>query len=162
MQKALFKRKERKADIVYTPKWCALDMINWYSPSGTILDPCRGGGVFYDNLPETKYWCEIRDGKDFFDWTKRVDWIISNPPYSNFKEWLNHSFSVADEVVYVIPVSKAFSAYGIVEDIRRFGGVKHIRYYGTGTRVNFPMGNTVGAVHFSKKYTGAINVSFYP
>ena len=37
-------------DIVMTPEWLAIEIIDHFSPSGIILDPCRGEGAFYDNL----------------------------------------------------------------------------------------------------------------
>jgi hypothetical protein len=162
LQQTLFEREHDPSDVVYTPDWCANDMLEWFNPTGSILDPCKGGGAFYDQMPPGAEWCEIREGVDFFEWVKPVDWIISNPPYSNFREWLNHSFKVAQEIVYIVPVKNVFSAFGMVAEIRAYGGIKHIRYYGTGSKVNFPMGNAVGAVHFSRNYDGPIGVSFYP
>ena len=26
-----------KSDVVYTPRWCAEDMVNFFAPSGVIL-----------------------------------------------------------------------------------------------------------------------------
>jgi hypothetical protein len=47
-------------DIVMTPEWLAIEIIDHFSPSGIILDPCRGEGAFYDNFnTETKEWCEL-------------------------------------------------------------------------------------------------------
>lgn len=70
-----------------------------------ILDPFRGTGAFFNNFPEytDKRWCEIDNGRDFFDCTDKVDWIISNPPYSIFDAVLDHSFDIADNVVYLVP-----------------------------------------------------------
>ena len=73
-------------DKIYTPIETAKDIISKFNLFGTVLDPFKGNGAFYDNLPETveKDWCEIDLGRDFFDYNKKVDWIISNPPYSIF------------------------------------------------------------------------------
>ena len=87
-------------DVVYTPREIARQMIAFYTGNlvrefgpevggisqikhDVVLDPCRGDGSFYDQYPDycTKDWCEITDGRDFFDWDKRVDWIITNPPF---------------------------------------------------------------------------------
>ena len=38
-------------DIVMTPEWLAKEIIEHFKPSGVILDPCRGEGVFYSNFP---------------------------------------------------------------------------------------------------------------
>lgn len=71
----------------FTPKEIALKIINEIPilETDTILDPFKGDGVFYDNLPACKKtYCEIEEGKDFFKYEEKVDWIISNPPYRFF------------------------------------------------------------------------------
>lgn len=147
-------------DVVYTPKWIALDMINHFKPEGVILDPCAGGGVFFNNLEGDKYFCEIENGVDFFDFQLPVRWIISNPPYSIFDEWLTHSLSLADEICYLIPVNKLLSSYKKLQEVYKWGGIKHIRYYGSGRKIGFPFGFPVGAVHLSKNYKGEVGISF--
>ena len=61
-------------DIVMTPEWLAKEIILHFSPSGIILDPCRGKGAFYDNFnTETKEWCELEEGIDFLTYNNKVD-----------------------------------------------------------------------------------------
>lgn len=36
----------KENDIVLTPDWVAAAMISHFKPSGKILDPCVGDGVF--------------------------------------------------------------------------------------------------------------------
>ena len=36
-------------DVVYTPDWVAKDMVEFFKPSGRILEPCKGDGVFLDD-----------------------------------------------------------------------------------------------------------------
>jgi hypothetical protein len=146
-------------DIVMTPVEVAKDIINFFKPSGTILDPCRGQGAFYDNLPGDKIWCELSEGVDFFKFNQKVDWIISNPPYSVFDKWLVHSLLLADNIVYLIPVNKVMSSLVKLKQIYEFGGIRHIRYYGTGRFIGFPFGFPVGAVHMQRGYKGSIEVS---
>lgn len=38
-------------DVVYTPDWCARDMVEWFKPSGRVLEPCKGDGAIYKYLP---------------------------------------------------------------------------------------------------------------
>ena len=68
------------ADVVPTQQWIADDIVQHFQPKGICLDPCRGDGVFYQRLPAGSLWCEIREGRDFFDFNDRVDWCMSNPP----------------------------------------------------------------------------------
>ena len=72
-----------------------------------MLDPCRGGGAFWRHMPGAE-WCEAAEGRDFFAWTEPVDWIVSNPPYSTFKPWMLHSFTLAT-LVQLDPIYVAFA-----------------------------------------------------
>lgn len=95
-------------DIVYTPEIIAKDIIYWLSPNGVCLDPCKGGGAFYKYLPMGRAWCELQEGKDFFDFKCKVDWIIGNPPFKTFESFLQHSFELAQNVCYLVPTNKIF------------------------------------------------------
>jgi hypothetical protein len=162
-QKSLFgvEYEVEKKDIQYTPADVAEYVVNFFHPSGRILDPCKGDGAFLRYLPGAD-WCELREGRDFFEYQKRVDWIISNPPYSVFSEWLDHSFEIADNIVYLIPVNKPFNSYAMMRRIAEYGGIKHILVVAPGSKLNFSIGFAIGAVHFRRNYTGEIGLSFMP
>jgi hypothetical protein len=147
-------------DVVYTPEWAALDIVTWFKPTGRILEPCKGQGAIFQYLPGAE-WCEIAEGKDFFAWNEPVDWIISNPPYSIFTEWLEHSFTIAPNIVYLFPLNKLFNGNGALKRVWKVGWMKHIRFYGTGGKLNFPMGNAIGAVHFVRGWWGETSWSWY-
>lgn len=149
------------SDVVYTPAWCVADMLQHFQPAGRILDPCRGAGAFTDQLPACTSWCEITDGRDFFKWTAPVDWVVSNPPYSMTRPWFRHSYEIAENLLYLIPLRNLFSGYGFVREVYEFGGLAGIRLYGTGGRLGFPMGNAVGAVHIRRGYDGPCAMTFY-
>jgi len=151
----------RRGDRVFTPEWCARDMVDHFKPTGRILEPFRGGGVFTDIMP-TAEWCELDEGKDFFDWVAPVDWIISNPPYSKTRPCFMHARSLANDVVFLVPLRNIFSGHGFVVELHEAGGLKEIRCYGTGSRLGFPMGNAIGAIHWRKGYAGETRFSFYP
>lgn len=147
------RRTSRDSDVVYTPDWIVADMLAHFKPAGEILDPCRGLGVFHSAMPNSD-WCEITEGRDFFDWSATVDWVVGNPPYSLTRAWLNHSYTFADNILYLIPVRNIFSSYGTLREIADYGGVREVRLYGTGNRCGFPMGNAIGAFHIQRGYTG--------
>jgi len=135
----------------------------WWSTSAQsarILDPCRGLGAFTDHIPGAE-WCEITEGRDFFDWHEPVDWVISNPPYSLTRPWFRHSYTVARYLCYLVPLRNVFSGYGFLREIHEFGGIREIRTYGTGGRLGFPMGNAVGAFHIERGYSGPTEFTFY-
>lgn len=148
-------------DIVYTPDWIAHDMVDHFSPTGLCLDPCLGGGAFYKYLPAGSDWCEIEKGVDFYAWTKLVDWIISNPPYSHLLAWIRHSMKVAKNIVYLMPVHRVFSSAEFLRDVHKWGGIPEIRLYGTGTVAGFAFGNALGAVHYRADYSGATSWSYF-
>lgn len=141
-------------DEVFTPIRLAEKIVTHFQPSGVSLDPCCGDGVFWELLPSPKLWCEIKRGVDFFQFTEQVDWIISNPPYSGLLAWLRHSFTVAQNIVYLIPLHRVFSSYQFLADLGKWGGIKEILLLGTGTRWGFPFGHALAAVHFQRHYVG--------
>ncbi|MFQ5637993.1 MAG: hypothetical protein ACE5IR_08345 [bacterium] len=150
----LYKMEPVKPDVVYTPYEVAKQIIAWIKPSGKCLDPCKGDGAFLRHLPNGSDWCEIREGKDFFDYENKVEWVIGNPPYSIFEDWLRHSFEIADNVVYILPTNKVFQRQVIMDMINKWGGVKALLVYGSGSQVGFPFGFSVGTFHFQRDWQG--------
>ena len=92
------KSRTNPNDKIFTPKPLAVDMIRMceIKAGERVLDPSKGEGVFYDNLPtECKTdWCEIEEGKDFFSYDKEVDVIVGNPPYSLWNKWLEKTLEL--------------------------------------------------------------------
>jgi hypothetical protein len=150
-----------KGDVVYTPEWVVKDMISFFNPSGRILEPCCGDGAFLAHLPAETLWCEIQQGRDFFEFDERVDWIIGNPPYKMIREWLQHSFTLSDNIVYLIPMNSPFNSMKRMKDIFEWGGIEHIRAYGNGSIFGMNYGFAVGAFHFKKNGSGATHISVY-
>lgn len=149
-----------QTDIVFTPADVARDVVEHFAPSGRILDPCKGDGAFFDHLPSGAEFCELKDGKDFFHWTEPVDWIVSNPPYSIFSAWLDHSFTVAENIVYLIPINKPFNSFSMMRRLQEYGGIREIYVVGPGSALKFPIGFAIGAVHFQRGYRGGMLLSF--
>ena len=149
-------------DKVYTPENIAKLIINKFNISGKVLDPFKGQGAFYNNYPETvkKDWCEIDEGKDFFEYKEHVDWIVSNPPYSIYDEVMNHSFEIADNIVYLVPLNKIVSSLGRVKKIQEFGGVPYIYIIGA-SHCGFPFGFPCCAIHVKRCYTGETKIEIY-
>jgi len=142
-------------DKVYTPSNIAKAIIDEFDLTGKVLDPFRGKGAFYDNLPGTvnKDWCELDEGKDFFSYNEKVDWVISNPPYSIFGQVLDHTMELTDNIVYLIPINKLTSSFTRVKYLAAWGGIPKIILMSPKT-VGFPFGFAVGAVYFKKGYKG--------
>ena len=92
------KKRNKPNDVFMTPVPLCKEIINlfYFHESDIILDPCRGTGNFYNNYPEhcEKDWCEITDNKNFLEYDKMVDYIITNPPYSDLKNFINKAMEV--------------------------------------------------------------------
>ena len=100
------KLKKNSNDIIYTPRPVALKMIDMcdIKEGSTVLDPSRGGGIFYNNLPSkcVKDYCEITENKDFFEYNKNVDLIIGNPPYLLWDRWIEHTMKITNKFCYIL------------------------------------------------------------
>lgn len=144
-----------KNDKIFTPLNVAKQIIDLFDLKGKVLDAFMGNGAFYNQYPENveKDWCEIDKGRDFFEYNDKVDWIVTNPPYSIFDEVLKHSFEIADNIVYLVPLSKVFSSMGRIRKILDFGNIKEI-YILSASKCGFPFGFPCCAVHFEKGFKG--------
>lgn len=111
-------------DIVMTPPALAQRIVAQLSiPAGAhLLDPSRGQGAFFDAFPAdcTKDWCELAEGRDFFDHKLCADWIITNPPWSILRSFLQHAMTLAENVVLVAPLSN-FTTRARLADINNAG-----------------------------------------
>ena len=150
----LFDANVLPADVVYTPRNISQAIIRSLNPSGLCLDPCKGDGAFFDYLPIGSEYCELEEGTDFLHYNKKVDWIIGNPSYSIFLEFLQHSFEISDNVSFLVPTNKVFQRQVIMDMINDYGGLKSVIVYGSGNLIGFPFRFSVGNFHFEKGYKG--------
>jgi len=161
MQSTLFPQSAvNPQDVVFTPGPLAKMVVETFAPTGKCLDPCKGQGAFFKYLPSGSDWCEITEGRDFFDYHERVDWIISNPPHSIFNQWLSHSFEIAENVVYLVPFSKVFKSWGTLMTIQSFGGIVTIIGMASSRAAGFPFGYPLGIFHFQRDYKGPTSIKF--
>ena len=152
----------KKGDCVYTPSWCAEDMVNHFKPEGLCLEPCYGEGVIHNLLPENSLFSEIAKGIDFYEFDTEVVWIITNPPFSHFSKFMKHGINLSKNSVWLLPTWKVYSGAGLQMFIKERGGIKHMRHYGTGTRLGWsPLANMISAVHIQRGYEGDISQSWY-
>ena len=95
----------KRNDVVMTPEYITKQLVEHFRPEGIILEPCKGEGAFMKYLPEDTKWCEITEGKDFFQFNEKVDWIITNPPYSKMRKFIQHSMEVSDNIVFLTTIN---------------------------------------------------------
>ena len=54
-----------------------------------------------------------------------------------------------------MPVYKVFASGKFLDNLFDWGGIVHIRRYGTGTQWGFPFGHALAAVHYKSGYLGS-------
>jgi len=145
-------------DCVETPLEVAKMIVKHYNPTGKILEPCKGEGNFLKVLPENTVWCEIKESIDFLTVDlHRFDWIITNPPFSKFRAFLNKSMETADNVVFLTSINH-FWLKARLRDMREKGfGIKEIMFMDTPK--SFPQsGFQIGCIYIQRDYSGDIKV----
>lgn len=148
-------------DKVFTPDDVARDVVNFFKPTGRILEPSAGDGAFLRHLPPDTDWCEIEKGRDFFACHEHYDWIIGNPPYSLLEEWLEHSFQLADDVVYVLLFHMVFSTKKRLQKINQDWGIRKIYVLGSAKEIGMAdFGFLCAAFHFQRGYKGGMYTIF--
>jgi hypothetical protein len=144
-------------DCIQTPLDLALRIVRHFKPAGRILEPCKGEGNFLSVLPFAD-WCEIKEGKDFMSVKGHYDWIVTNPPYSKYRDFLNKSMAVADNIVFLQLINATFYKARL-RDMRQAGfGIKEI--WCIDTPKEFPQfGFQMGCVHYKWNWIGPITFS---
>ena len=149
-------------DLVMTPHWLALDILNHFQVSGSYLDPCKGDGAFYDQCSvQTKDWCELSLGRDFMNYSGKVDWIITNPPWSKMRDFLSKGMDVSDNVVYLTTINH-YTTKRRMRDMREMGfGIREIFCVPTPPKPWPSLGFQLAAVHTQKSYNGDTKISWH-
>jgi hypothetical protein len=140
-------------DVVFTPEWLAEEICKMFDIRGNILEPCKGEGAFLKFLPPNTEWCEIADGINYYDYVKKVDWIVTNPPYSDFNRFLEHTFELADNIVLLVPLSKMFKSMGTIKQIIGYGGIVSVHLL-PASKAGFPFGFPCGIFYLKRGYSG--------
>lgn len=120
MSKSPKKAPRRANDYYPTPTDAIqplLDLIQFETIKSGMLfaEPCRGvAQSIYSFLPEGSEYCELSEGKDYFksEWQVPPDCIITNPPFSLAKEFLEKSLKEADVCIYLLRL-------GFLESVKR-------------------------------------------
>ena len=108
MSKPNSRARRTMNDEIKTNPIFAKKIIDYFSvqfkPNDKFLEPCRGDEAFYQHLPANKEWCEITEGKDFLEYEGRVQWIITNFPWSGkiLRPLVRKSCQVSDNLVHLI------------------------------------------------------------
>ena len=144
-------------DVVFTPDWLAKQICGMFPIEGKVLDPCSGEGVFLKYLPDGSDWCEIVYGRNYYDYDKKVDWIVANPPYSDYNRFLEHSFYLADNIILLVPVAKMFKSMGTLKAIFEYGGFVEIHTLPS-SQAGFPFGFPSAIYYLKRGYKGETKI----
>ena len=144
-------------DIVYTPDHLAEAIVKHFSPSGTVLEPCAGGGAFSRAIKKhtgrKPFECEIEKGTDFFKFSHKVDWIVTNPPWSLARKFAQHAYEVADNVVFLITINHFTALKARFRDMEMAGfAIREIALVDTPPKPWPQSGFQLGAIHFQRGY----------
>lgn len=145
-------------DVVFTPDWLAKQIVRMYDldMKSSVLEPCKGEGAFTQYLPKAD-WCEIAEGKNFYDYDNKVEWIVTNPPYSDYNRFLDHAFELAQNIVLLVPVAKMFKSMGTIKKIYNWGGIVGIKIL-PASKAGFPFGFPCAVYHLQKFYQGKTDI----
>ena len=151
-------------DIVMTPEYLAQDIIQHFNPTGIVLDPSRGTGAFYDNFPNEqiimKDWCELGECKDFLQYSNKVDWIITNPPWSKMQKFLEHGMRISDNIVYLTTINH-YTTKRRIREMREYNfAIKEIYCVDTPKKPWPQLGFQLAAVHTQRDYSGGIDMTY--
>lgn len=143
---------------VMTPIELASALVEHFKPSGRILEPCRGDGGFTRVLPDDTLWCEVKDGRDFFNFNESVDWVFTNPPWNKVTQFLEHSLELASNICFIIVLQQLWTKKRL-RLIREHGfAIKEICCFLEPD--NFPrLGIQIGMIHIQKGWSGDIKLT---
>lgn len=144
-------------DDVQTPLELAEQLVKHFKPSGRILEPCRGDGNIYRFLEHAE-WCEIKEGRDFLHWDKKVDWILTNPPWSEIRPFMAQAMKVADNIVFLLTINHIWTKARVRDILNSGFGIKEIAL--VDMPKSFPQsGFQLGAVYIARGWAGDIKLS---
>jgi len=149
-------------DRIFTPDFLSKSIIKHFNPKGKILDPCMGGGAFFNNFPNSEElrWCEIDKGVDFFNFSEKVDWVISNFPWSKYRAFLKHSMEIGENIVSLQMINALFMRARL-RDIKEMNfGIKEILFIDHPPKPFVQTGIQLGVIHLQSKYNGHCNINY--
>jgi hypothetical protein len=171
-------RLPARNDNVYTGDALARRIINYLpiGPDDFCVDGCRGPwpGAFHSAMPQGRRdWCESRDGRDFltYEFDRRVDWVITNPPYSDaYAPIAARAFRIAANVAFLVKLNVALGTFARHRAWREAGhGLREIVFIPWGDaefttedgRVKAGEGFCLALLHWSRGWTGAVRFTYW-
>lgn len=107
------KRKNNKPITFHYTKPEMVEYLISKTPiKGSVLDAGSGKNkVWFNALKGEKYECELEDGNDFFEWSKKVDWIVGNPPYHESWKFTEKALTIANKGIAWLLNNQALNSH---------------------------------------------------
>jgi len=103
--------KQPEGNFYPTPKsliWVAEHIIKQeFTPNSTILEPCCGNGMISMELEKMGYTVKNNDlftqpqGVDYLTMDTDYPYVISNPPFSLWDEFVKHAKKTAQKIMFI-------------------------------------------------------------
>ena len=107
--------KPENVELHYTKEEMVKDLLKLikFNEDDVVLDAGSGlNKVWYKNINvKNKYECELEDGNDFYDWYKKVDWVVGNPPYSHAKDFLLKASEISNKGIAFLVNNQCFNSF---------------------------------------------------
>lgn len=100
----------------YTNEQMVKDLISItpFSIKDTILDAGSGDKVWFNNLNlicKERFECELDRGCDFYEWDKKIDWVIGNPPFHESWKFFEKSVDIVNKGIAFLINNQAFNSW---------------------------------------------------
>ena len=107
--------KRRESDFYETPYSMTRQMLGAIDIKGPVLEPASGNGAILRVLSEhgiENEGYDIKGGKSFLDEERTFESVVTNPPFSLAKEFIEKAKSVAtSKIVFLLPLSYLHGKY---------------------------------------------------
>ena len=107
--------KPENVELHYTKEEMVKDLLKLikFNEDDVVLDAGSGlNKVWYKNINvKNKYECELEEGNDFYDWYKKVDWVVGNPPYSHAKDFLLKASEISNKGIAFLVNNQCFNSF---------------------------------------------------
>jgi len=145
-------------DVQTPPELCELILNHIPIPQNdTVMEPCVGDGNFKRALLDRfgcVYHSEIKEGTDFFDVKGPYDWIVTNPPWSQYKAFMEKAFQTAGNVVFLATLNHSLGLKSRWNLCDKYGfGIRKVLLLDTPPKPWPQSGFQLGAVWWSRAYS---------
>ena len=92
-------------DEIYTPEYAIKPIIKHIKKNWKIWECCYGNGDLAKHLREKGLKVIGNKSEDFFKTNKECDIIITNPPYSNKRDFIERAIKLKRKFAFLVPLT---------------------------------------------------------